>query len=102
MPGRIAFEIGEQGPAEPPAARLGGDGEGQEFGFIGDRAAEDEALRSGCEDAARQGEEAGEFVFAPRPRGGEAAQVQRGQRRRRHGRITGGGSAGGAASALRR
>lgn len=111
------LEKGLSGPAQPcliqeachqlapqaAAACVGRDGKGQKLGLARDGATEEEP-RIAFDQKKRQrvGDEPGEIGGAPGGRRAETSGMQDGKRFGRHGRITGGGSAGGAASAVRR
>ena len=96
------FEIRQQTAAKTPPARDRRDRKRQQLAFIEQQAAHRKAvpIRLAAKDS-RHRQKIGEFVFRPGSRRLETQGVKLRQFGGLHGRITGGGSAGGAASGAR-
>ncbi len=90
-------------PASQAVPTTGGiDGQHQKLGLVQQDATQGKSLRCCGQNSLGAGQKVGKFVPAPRARAVHGGGVQTGQRIGRHGRMTGAGSRGGAASAGRR
>ena len=98
---RLYLERGQQGASGAMAAMIRINRKRQQFRFACNRAPQGETMRQGAKKAKRRGQKGIECHCGKRFRHRETARMQIGQRLRRHGRITGGASRGGAASARR-
>ncbi len=99
---RFVEEPRYQQLSQPGAARIGQDGDGQQFRLVGNRAAKGKARGMWHQKTRGRGAEIREFCFGPGARHLKTGVVDFGKPGGGHGRITGGASRDGAASAGRR